>query len=100
MRARAARRAVSWVGIDQAVGLAADGEARGIVGALQLGRAVRAQVNTAVGDVEAGGGSDGDGQVVTVDEGHIVVVESVRRREGEPIIEHFNQLEVKKKEKK
>lgn len=72
--ARAARRTVTWVRINQAVGFAADGEATGIVGTLQGGWAVGAQVHTAVGNVEASRRGDGNGQVIAVYERDIIIV--------------------------
>jgi len=74
---RAARWAVGWVGIDQAVRLTTDGEAGGVIRTLQSSRAVRAQVDTTVSNVEAGAGCDRDWQVVAIDEGYIVVIQSI-----------------------
>lgn len=47
---------------------AADGEARGVVGALECRRAVRAKVDGAAGDAAALVVVDADGQVVAVNE--------------------------------
>lgn len=85
MTTRAARRAVARVGVNQAIGLAADGESARVVRTLEGSRAVRAEVDATVSNVEASTRSDRDGQVVTVDEGHIIVVESIGCGEREPV---------------
>jgi hypothetical protein len=81
VRARAARRAVRRVRVDQARALAADGEAGAVEGALERGRAVRAEVDRAVRDAAALVVRDAHGEVVPVDERDVIVVVTVRGRE-------------------
>jgi hypothetical protein len=77
---RAARTAVGRVRVDQAGGLASDGEAGGIEGALELRRAVRAEVDGAVRDAAALVVRDPHGEVVSVAGGTPVPVRASQRR--------------------
>jgi hypothetical protein len=83
VRARAARRAVAGVGVDEARALAAHGGAGAVEGALECRRAARREVDRAVRDATALGILDLHGQVVAVDERDVVVVEPVRGGERE-----------------
>jgi hypothetical protein len=83
VRARAARRAVRRVRVDEARALAADGEAGAVEGALERRRAVRAEVDRAVRDAAALVVRDAHGEVVPIDERDVVVVVAVRGRKRE-----------------
>ena len=67
-RAREKRRTRVAVEVGLARAAAADGEARGVVWALERRRAVRAKVDGAAGDAAALVVVDADGQVVAVNE--------------------------------
>jgi hypothetical protein len=74
VRARAARGAIGRVAVDEARGLAADGEAVGVEGALERRRAVGPKVDGAVGDLASLVVRDPHRDVVTVNEGDIIEV--------------------------
>jgi hypothetical protein len=80
--ARAAVRRVGLVSVKvgEASGLASDGEAGGVEGALERSWAIGPEILRAVGDRASLGGVDPHREVVTVDERHCATVNAYPRR--------------------
>lgn len=74
VRAAAAAGGVTGVGVDEAIGLATEGEASGVEGALELSGAVGAEILGALSDGASDVVGDTHGEIVTVYEGDIVVI--------------------------
>jgi hypothetical protein len=68
--------------VGKACGLAADGEATGIIGSLKGSRAVGAEVDGALSNRAADVIGDTHGQIVSIDEGDIVPVRSTSSTQG------------------
>jgi len=80
--AAAAAGGVSGVGVDEAVGLAAQRETGRVEGALELGGAVGTEILGAFSDGAAHIVGNTHGEIVTVNEGDIVVILAISSSQG------------------
>jgi hypothetical protein len=78
----AAAGRVSLVGVDQAVGLAAEREAGRVEGALEIGGAVGAEILGALSDGAALVVVNAQGEIVAVNEGDVVVIIAIGSGQG------------------
>jgi hypothetical protein len=83
MRTRAASRTVAWILVDQARRLASNGVTPSVERALEWARTAGGKVDRAVRDTAALVVGDTHGEVPSIDEGDVEVVQPIRGGKGE-----------------